>query len=148
MEKAQADAIHPGDEKLDCNALQDELVTTVNKPEVQSYIQKSGAQAQKDQAASKVGGKRMLVQTAVTMFSSMAPGGDWAAIMSARAQAPVQRAQAQERLQQHIQQMNEMMTIMPDMMRGQRLIQLGQGRSCEWAQNANSGTDQATSEKK
>jgi hypothetical protein len=136
FQKAQVDAVRPGDEKLECDALKEEMIDNASKPEVQAYVQKSGAWAKKEQEAMKPGKGRVAVQTAVTVFSSVVPGGDWAAITTAQAQAPMQQAQTMQRLQEHMQMMNEMIPIMPYMMRGKRVIELAQGRSCEWAKDA------------
>lgn len=150
FEKAQADAIRPGDQKLDCDTLKEELIDNVSKPEVQAYIEKAGTWAKKEKEAMKPNKGRLAAQTAFSMFSSLAPGGDWAAVMAAKAQAPMQQAQTMERLQQHMQMMNEMIPIMPYMMRGQRVIELAKGRGCEWTKDVNSGQaeDSAAKEKK
>jgi hypothetical protein len=124
FQKAQVDAVRPGDEKLECDALKEEMIDNASKP------------AKKEQEAMKPGKGRVAVQTAVTVFSSVVPGGDWAAITTAQAQAPMQQAQTKQRLQEHMQMMNEMIPIMPYMMSGKRVIELAQGRSCEWAKDA------------
>jgi hypothetical protein len=148
FEKAQADSIRPGDEKLDCDALKEEMIENASKPEVQAYVEKSGAWAKKEKDAMKPGKGRVAVQTAVSVFSSVVPGGDWAGIMAAKAQAPMQQAQTMQRLQEHMQMMNEMIPIMPYMMRGQRVVDLAKMRSCDWAKDANTGnTDPAATPK-
>jgi hypothetical protein len=148
FQKAQADSIRPGDEKLDCDALKEEMIENASKPEVQAYVEKSGAWAKKEKDAMKPGKGRVAVQTAVSVFSSVVPGGDWAGIMAAKAQAPMQQAQTMQRLQEHMQMMNEMIPIMPYMMRGQRVVDLAKMRSCDWAKDANTGnTDPAATPK-
>jgi hypothetical protein len=139
FEKAQADANRPGDEKLDCDALKQEMIENASRPEVQAYVEKSGAWAQKEKEAMKPTKGRVAVQAAFSMFSSLAPGGDWAAVMAAKAQAPMQQAQTAQRLQEHTQMMNEMIPIMPYMMRGQRVTELAKGRGCEWTEDVNTG---------
>lgn len=139
FEKAQADSVRPGDERLECDALKEEMIENASKPEVQAYIEKSGAWAKKEKDAMNPGKGRVAVQTAVSVFSSVVPGGDWAGIMAARAQGPMQQAQTMQRLQEHMQMMNEMIPIMPYMMRGKRVIELAHARSCEWAKDVNTG---------
>ena len=146
--KAEADAFHPGDEKLECDALEEEMVDSASNPEVQAYVEKAGAWANKEKEAMKPTKGRVAIQMAVSIFSSLVPGGDWAAIMAGRAQAPMQQAQTAQRLQEHMQLMNEMVPIMPYLMRGQRVIKLAKGRGCEWAKDVNTGDADTTSTKK
>jgi hypothetical protein len=133
---AQAAAVRPGDEALGCDALQGELVAAANDPALQSYVAKSGAAAQKDLDAMKAGQSRMAAQTAITMFSSLVPGGALFGQSAAVAQAQAQQAQAAGHLQQRMQQAEEMMAILPQMLRGQRVIELAQARNCAWAREA------------
>jgi hypothetical protein len=46
--------------------------------------------------------------------------------------APGAAAQAARNMQERMQQAQEMMGIMPYLMRGQRVIELAQARSCAW----------------
>jgi len=48
------------------------------------------------------------------------------------AQAEQSAAAAARNIQQLEERMNEMMTILPQVMRGQRLLELAQGRKCDW----------------
>lgn len=148
FEKAQADSVRLGDEKLDCDALKEEMIESASRPEVQAYIEKAGTWAKKEKEAMNPNKGRVAAQAAFSMFSSMVPGGDWAAVMAAKAQAPMQQAQTAQRLQEHMQMMNEMIPIMPYMMRGKRVAELAQGRNCEWAKDVNAGeTAQPTKDK-
>jgi hypothetical protein len=134
LEAAQAGATRPGDESLSCEALETELVATVKQPAVQSYVAKSGAVAQERAAALNAASAGMATQSALTLFSSIVPGGAWAGHAAAVAQAQAQQAQAATNIQQRMQQAQEMMGIMPYLMRGQRVIELAQARSCAWLQ--------------
>jgi len=132
MEAAQAGAKKPGDASLSCEALESELVATAQQPALQSYIAKSGAAAQDKLKAMNSAPNRMAAQGALTLFSSIVPGGAWAGHTAAVTQAQAQRAQAAQNIQQRMQQAQEMMSIMPQMMRGQHLIELAQARNCSW----------------
>jgi hypothetical protein len=132
LDAAQAGAIRPGDEALSCEALESELVATVKHPAVESYVAKSGAAAQERAAALNVPSERIATQSALTLFSSIVPGGAWAGHAAAAAQAQAQQAQAASNIQQRMQQAQEIMGIMPHLMRGQRVIDLAQVRNCAW----------------
>jgi hypothetical protein len=106
---AQAGANRTGDESLSCESLESELVTTAKHPAVQSYT-----------------------QGALTLFSSVVPGGAWAGHAVGVAQAQAQQAQAASNIEQRMQQAQEMMGIMPQLMRGQRILELAQARNCAW----------------
>ena len=104
----------------------------MKRPGVQSYVAKSGAAAQEQAAALNAASGRIASQSAVTLFSSIIPGGAWAGHAAAAAQAQAQQAQAASNIQQRMQQAQEMMGIMPYLMRGQRVIDLAQARNCTW----------------
>lgn len=132
LEAAQANALRPGDESLDCEALSAELVATVQQPAVQSYVARSGAAAQARAAALSKASTGMAARSALTLFGSLVPGGAWIAHGVGAAQAQAQQAQAAGQIEQRMRQAQEMMTIMPQLMRGQRLIELAQSRACPW----------------
>jgi hypothetical protein len=129
---AQTAANRPGDASLTCDALQTELVETANHSAVQSYVARSGAAVQERSAASSAAAASVATQTALTLFSSIVPGGAWVGFGANVAQAEAQRAQSAINIQQHMQQAQEMMGIMPQLMRGQRVIELAQARNCAW----------------
>jgi hypothetical protein len=135
---AQAAANRPGDASLNCDALQSELVETANQPAVQSYVARSGAAVQERAAASSAAAASVATQMALTLFSSIVPGGAWVGFGANVAQAEAQRAQSAINIQQHMQQAQEMMAIMPQLMRGQRVIELAQARNCGWLGGASS----------
>jgi hypothetical protein len=131
---AQAGAIRPGDEALSCEALEHELVAAVKQPEVQSFVAKAGAAGQERMAAMNEAGARAAAPSALTLFSSIVPFGGWAGLGVAAAQAQAQQAQAARNIQQQMQQAQDMMGIMPTLMRGQRVMELAQTRNCAWLQ--------------
>jgi hypothetical protein len=136
MAAAAAAATRPGDEALGCEALQSELVATAKDPAVQVFVAKSGAIAQDKMAAMSAAGAGMGAQAAMTIMSSLGPGGAWAGYGANVAQAQAAQGMAARNMEQQMQQAPEMMTIMPQMMRGQKVIGLAQRRNCEWLQEA------------
>ncbi|MGQ0532888.1 MAG: hypothetical protein ACT4OF_09405 [Caulobacteraceae bacterium] len=138
MAAAQAQAQRPGDDELTCEQLEEEIATTMQDPAVQSAVAANGAdaQAQIDQMNAARG--RMRAQMAASMFmgiaSSFIPGLGYAQM----AQQQMQAAQYQRQQQQNMAQMQVMMErmsgIMPQMMRGQRVYELGQAKQCAFTQ--------------
>ena len=133
IEAAQAAANRPGDSALGCDALEKELVVSVKHPAVESYVAKSGAAAKQQMAAMNAANGRAATQTALTLFGSLVPGGAGFGLAGSAAQAQSQQVEAAQNIQQRVQQAQEMIGIMPQMMRGQRVIELAQARNCEWA---------------
>jgi len=136
LEAAQAAANRPGDAALGCDALEKELVASVKHPAVESYVAKSGAAAQQQQAAMNAAMGRAATQTALTLFGSLVPGGAGPGLAGTAALQQSQQAQAAQNIEQRMQQAQEMIGIMPQMMRGQRVIELAQGRNCDWLAGA------------
>ena len=133
---AEAAAKRPGDESLSCDALQSELVASARDPAVQSFVAKSGAAAQQQVDAMNSAAAGMAAQSAITIMSSVVPGGAWAGYAANVAQAQAGQAQAARNMQQQMQQAQEMMTIMPQLMRGQRMMELAQQKECKWLRDA------------
>ena len=106
----QTDASRSGDELLDCDGLEKELISSMNDPAVQSHLIKDG-------------NKR---QPKLSMISSG----------SRNANAPATKTTqlATRNLQQEVRQMNELLVIAPQLIRGQRVLQLAQARQCKWLQ--------------
>jgi hypothetical protein len=129
LEAAQAAANRPGDASLDCDALD----ASVKHPAVESYIAKSGAAAKQQQAAMDAAKGRAATQTALTLFGSLVPGGAALGLAGTAAMAQSQQIEAAQNIQQRMQQAQGMIGIMPQMMRGQRVIELAQARNCDWA---------------
>lgn len=132
LDKAQREAVREGDERLDCPALEQQLIAAVTAPPVQDYIAKSGERAQQDMARAQPDPARMTAQAALTAFSSLVPGGAWVGFMAAAGQAAGMQMQAAQNVEQRMQQANEMVKILPQLLRGQRVIELAQARQCEW----------------
>lgn len=135
---AQAAANRPGDEQLTCDQLQNEITTTMQDPAVQSVVAQNGAEAQGQLDRMNEARGQMRAQMAGNLFmgiaSSFIPGMGYAQM----AQQQIQGAQMQRQANQNMAQMMEMaarmQTIMPQMMRGQRIYELGQAKSCAFTQ--------------
>jgi hypothetical protein len=143
LQTAQAAASQPGDEELTCDQLQEQIVVVANDPAFQAFVQTAGAKAQKDLATMEAAKAQIATQAVQTIIASMVPGGAMAQVAASAAQAPVQQAQAAERVQSVMMQGQQMMAFMPKLMRGQRLIELGGAKNCEWAQGAMSDSSLA-----
>lgn len=138
MAAAQAQAIRPGDETLTCEQLEGEIVSTIQDPAVQEVIAASGADAQTrmDQMNALAG--RARAQAGVSMFMGLASAfvpvlGD-AQMLQQRAMAAQQQRQAQQNIVEMMQMSERMSSIMPQMMRSQRVYELGQAQQCEFTQ--------------
>ena len=136
---AEAAAVRPGDESLDCDGLATELVAVAKDSAVQAYITRAGAAAQKQYDAMNAAAAAMAAQSAFTLIGSIVPGAGWAGHSAAVAQAESQKLQAARNIQERMQMAQEMMSIMPQMMRGNRVIQLAQARNCAWLAEAVAG---------
>ena len=138
MQAAQAQAVRPGDEALDCEALENEMTTLATDPAMQARVQASGAAVQ--QRAPGQGAPSAGAAAAMTLFSSMVPGADMAGLAAQAAQAQSQQAQAAMNMQSRMQQMQSMMANLPLMMRGQRVVELAQAKKCDWIAGALPGS--------
>ena len=146
MQAAQADASKPGDEALNCDRLQEQLVAVTEDPTLQAHLQAAGMAAQQDQAAQAAKGQ-VAMQTVQTIIASMVPGAGMATISASAAEAPTQQAQTAERVQSRMAQAQQMMVIMPKLLRGQRLIELAAAKQCEWAAGLDSADTVARPDK-
>lgn len=126
MQAAQARAIRPGDDALGCPALEKELVASMNDPAIQTYAGKSAAAAQKNAAAEKSKAP-MTPQAAAALAAAFGAGGGLPPGLAAGYAA---QSQAAQKLQ--AEQMKQMIPIMPQMMRSQRIIQLAAVKQCAW----------------
>ncbi len=133
MQAAQASAARPGDQSLSCEALQAELGETMKHPSIQSFTDAAAQQAAPVTATPGAGAP---ATAASAMLGSMVPGVDAAATAAMAAQAPAMQAQTQANVQARAQQAQSMTAVLPQMMRGQRLIELAQQRNCDWANQA------------
>jgi hypothetical protein len=138
MALAQAQASRPGDEALTCEQLEGEIATTMQDPAVQEAVAANGvdAQAQLDRMNEARG--QMRAQMATSLFmgiaSSFIPGLGYAQMAQQRMQAAQYERQAEQNMSQMMQMAERMQPIMPQMMRGQRVYELGQAKQCAFVQ--------------
>lgn len=134
LEAAQAAARRPGDESLSCDDLQAKITEAMTDPALTAWTETAGVAAQRDLAAMQSAQAAVGVgQTATGIAGAFIPGADAAAIAAAAAQAQAAQPRAEERMQQQIQQFEQVTTIMPQLMRGQWLVELGGQKKCDWA---------------
>jgi hypothetical protein len=136
MEKAQADAAKPGDDKLTCEQLEEQLVAVTQDPAFQAHVEAAGAEAQQKQAAIEAGKSQMAMQKLRTVMMAMVPGAAMPGMAAAQAQAQAQGANATKQVADRMQQAQRMMALMPMVMRGQRVVELASAKKCEWAEAA------------
>ncbi len=132
MEQAQADANRPGDERLDCAALEKEMIGVATDPALKDQVAKLGKQAEDDRARIDAGMSQMSIQTAMTVYASLMPGGAWAQLGAAQANMPAQRTDTNQRVDRIREDSQAMMRFLPQIMRGQRVFELAQQRQCAW----------------
>jgi len=108
----QTDASRSGDESLDCDGLEKELISSMNDPAVQSRLIKDGTKKQPNLSVVSSGSR------------------------NANAPATKTTQLAMRNLQQEVRQMNELLVIAPQLIRGQRVLQLAQVSQCKWLQTA------------
>ena len=135
LQAAQAQASRPGDASLDCSGLEKELTAAANDPALQAHVQASGDAAQ-ERAAAASRGAAGGTSAAVTLFSSIVPGGAMAGLAADAAKAQAQQAEAAANMQTRMQQMQAMLPVLPQLMRGQRILELAQAHQCPWVQGA------------
>jgi hypothetical protein len=143
MADGQAKAARPGDSALTCDAILNEIVSSMRDPAVSAAATKAGAWGaeQQRQLEEASGASRAAIagQMAMGLASSLGsmflPG---LGMLTGRGQNAATAAQVEQNaaaarnVQQLEERMNEMMGILPQLMRGQRLLELGQGRKCDW----------------
>lgn len=138
MAAAQAQAIHPDDDGLSCDQLQTEMVVTMQDPVVQAQFAQQGAWAQGQVSQMNAARGQIAAQMGASMFLGLAsaflPGLGYVQMAQQRAMAAGQQAQAQQNMAQMMENAQGMMTIMPQMMRGQRVYELGQAKQCPFTQ--------------
>lgn len=133
MEKAQAEASRPGDERLTCDQLQEQVVGIAQDPAFLAQVQTAGIEAEKDMAQMEAAKKEMAAKSAATAIASMVPGAAMGHMMASAAENQAKMAQGAARMQSRMDQAQQMMAFMPKLMRGQRLLELAVVRKCEWA---------------
>jgi hypothetical protein len=142
MEQAQADAqaaaSRPGDEALTCEQLEGEIVTTMQDPAVQSVMAQNGAYGEEQMARMREAQGRARAQIATSMFrgiaSSFIPGLGYAQMAQQQMQAAQMQRQQQQSMADMMAMAQRMQTIMPQMMRGQRVYELAQAKQCAFTQ--------------
>jgi hypothetical protein len=144
MADAQAKAARPGDNALSCDGLQNEIVSSMRDPAVTAAATKAGAwgteqqrKLEDAQGASKAAiAGQMAMGLASSLGSIFLPGLGMLTGGAQNAVAQAQAAQASAAAARNVQQleevMNNMMGILPQVMRGQRLLELAQARKCDW----------------
>jgi hypothetical protein len=133
MEKAQADASQPGDEQLTCPQLQEQLVVIAQDPAFVAHVKAAGIAAEQDIAQMQVSQGEIAAKSAATIMASTVPGAAMGHMTASAAENQAKVAQGAARLQSRMAQGMQMMAFMPQLMRGQRLIELATARKCEWA---------------
>ena len=137
--EAQAQAVRPGDEALSCEQLQAEMTATMQDPAVQAQLAQQGAWAQGQMDAANETRGRMTGMMGMSMFmglaSSFVTGLGYLQGVQQRAMSAGMTAQAQQNMAQHMQQAEGAMTIMPQLMRGQRLYELAQAQQCAFVED-------------
>jgi hypothetical protein len=138
MAAAQAQASHPGDEQLTCEQLEQEIVTTMQDPAVQSAVAANGADAQARLDQMNAARGQLRAQMGMSLFmgiaSSFIPGLGYFQMAQQQAMAAQQQRQSEQNMAQMMEMGQRMQTIMPQMMRGQRVYELGQAKECGFTQ--------------
>lgn len=138
MADAQAQAQRPGDEALTCEQLEAEFTAIMQDPDVQSAIAGQGAYGEEQIARMNAARGRARAQMGVGLFMGIAagfvPGLGYAQMAQQQAMAAQQQRDAQANMAQMAQMAERMTPIMPQMMRGQRLYELGQAQQCAFVQ--------------
>ena len=138
MAAAQAAAVRPGDDALTCEQLEGEIVTTMQDPAIQSVIAENGAYGEEQMARMREAQGRARAQVATSMFMGIAsafiPGLGYAQMAQQQMQAAQMQRQQQQSMADMMAMAQRMQTIMPQMMRGQRIYELGQAKSCAFTQ--------------
>lgn len=141
MEKAQAEAARPGDDKLTCEQLETEVVTAAQDPQLQAHIEAAGEDAQKQQEAMKVAKSQIAMQAIRTAMMSTVQGAALPGMASMQAEATAKGMKGMKQTLTRMEQAKQMMTLMPTLFRAQHLIELAAGKGCEWAKSA-TGTEE------
>ena len=131
QERAVAQAVRPGDESLSCQAIELELTSVMNSPEMLGAQASMALSASENAAQAMSAANRMRGQAASNMAMGLAsqfvPGLGMLQGLRQRGQAAQQMAQSQEQMAAMMQSMEAMA---PALARAQRLSELAQARSC------------------
>lgn len=132
MEKAQAEADRSGDERLNCSQLQQQLAAVAQDPAFLAHVKAAGIAAEKDMAQMEVAKDEIAAKTAATVIASMSPAAAMGHMAASAAENQAKVAQGAARMQSRMADAQQMMTFMPMLMRGQRLMELAMLSKCEW----------------
>lgn len=136
--EAQAAAIRPGDEALTCDALQTEMTTTMNGPEMQAFNAQNSAfaaNAQERMANARSGaGMAMGMGMMGGIASAFIPGMGFAQSMAMRAYGARMQGEANANQAMMAEQSANVEAAMPTLMRGQRIYELAQAKNCAFLQ--------------
>lgn len=145
---AQAAARRPGDEKLSCEELEAELGEAANDPTVKANVANAGAAAERDMAAIAEANKAYDAQLAGSVAAgaaaSAAPGGQWVALSKAEAEAEKSKAASAGRAQQYSMLAQGAMEMMPQILRGERILELAAAKNCKFASSLKAGDSAGT----
>lgn len=140
MEAMETDAARPGDEALTCEQLEAELGTTMSDPAVQASVAANGAIAQEQLDRMQGARGQMMGNMGVNIFMGLAsafiPGMGYAQMGLQAAQTGAAQRQMAQANAQRATMMANLQAIMPQMMRGQRIVQLAQAQQCAFVQGA------------
>ena len=139
QKQAAAASAHPGDELMTCEQLEAELATSMDS----SAMHDSTAAIQATAQSEKERGRRMQKQAAANIAANAAlgvagsfvPGVGYAqgALMQRQMQAQQKEGEAGQRATAGM--IGNMSDMMPALMRGQRLMELGQARNCPFTKD-------------
>src|ERR1044072_265040 len=133
MEKAQAEANRPGDERLTCDQLQQQLVAVAQDPAFLAHVKAAGVAAEQDMAQLQAAQNEIAAKTAATAIASMVPGAAMGHMTANAAENQAKAAQSAANVQARMAQGQQMMAFMPKLMRGQRILELAPQKRCVWA---------------
>ena len=152
MADAQAKASRPGDNRMSCAEMQQELEGQMRQPAVRAAAAANGAIAQEkldelDKARSEASAQ-VATQMAANLFmgfaSAFMPGMGMITGRGQQAQMQAKAAQDQAKAQQNAQDMakmaDNMIAILPQMMRGNHMMELAQAKNCDWMKQAAAST--------
>lgn len=138
MAAAEEQAVHPGDDALTCDQLQEEMAGTAMDPAVQTFAVESGAWGQDQLAQANAAQSRMRAQMGMSLFlglaSSFIPGLGYAQMAQQQAMMAQQQQQAQAQMAQMMSMAERMIPVMPQLMRGKRVYELAQAQQCPFIQ--------------
>ena len=136
MEKAKAEAALPGDDQLTCGQLEEQLVTMTQDPDFRAHIEATGAEAKKRQVEMQAAKGQMAAQSLRTALMVFVPGADMVGMTQMQAQAMRQGLQGMAQMKQRMERAQQLVTMLPKLMRGQHVIELAAAKNCEWAAGA------------